>query len=223
MTGNDNAPSDGVQELIDRLRADGVAAGQSEAREIIEHARAEAKELLRRAEEEAAQTREDARREAERTLEQSQEATRSALRDAMLRFGDELQRQLQNRTERFVREQLVDAGFLRELILAIVRRTAPTSSRDEELELLLPLEPMGLAQLKNDPAALQDELSTLAKQIAHDAGREEIRVATHSGSGIRIRIVDEGVEIDVSPESVSALLLDHLQPRFQAILQGILA
>ena len=50
----------GVQELISRIRDDGVHAGQSKAEEIIAQARSEAARLVREATEEAQQTRDKA-------------------------------------------------------------------------------------------------------------------------------------------------------------------
>jgi len=40
-------------------------------------------------------------------------------------------------------------------------------------------------------------------------------------SGIRIHMVDKDVSLDLTDEAIAALLLEHLQPRFRAILEGI--
>ena len=44
--------------------------------------------------------------------------------------------------------------------------------------------------------------------------------ADDDGGGARVRVKGEDAEVDLSDEAVSALLMKHLLPRFQAILQG---
>ena len=39
--------------------------------------------------------------------------------------------------------------------------------------------------------------------------------------GARVQVVGDDLEIDLSDEAVSALILRHLLPRFRAILEGV--
>jgi V/A-type H+-transporting ATPase subunit E len=48
-----------------------------------------------------------------------------------------------------------------------------------------------------------------------------LEVTPETRPGIRIRLVDRDVEIDLTDASVAALLLQHLQPRFRAFLEGM--
>ena len=40
-------------------------------------------------------------------------------------------------------------------------------------------------------------------------------------TGIRVQVKDKDIEIDLTEEAVAVLLLQHLQPRFRAILEGV--
>ena len=40
--------------------------------------------------------------------------------------------------------------------------------------------------------------------------------------GIKVRIVGEDIEMDLTEEAISELLMKHLQPRFRALLEGLL-
>ena len=40
-------------------------------------------------------------------------------------------------------------------------------------------------------------------------------------AGVRIYMSEGGITIDLTDEAVAALLLHHLQPRFRAVLEGI--
>jgi V/A-type H+-transporting ATPase subunit E len=61
---------------------------------------------------------------------------------------------------------------------------------------------------------VQEELNVLL--------REGITLDTHDGKGIRIRTSGEDTEIDLSDRALAELLLRHLQPRFRAILEGVI-
>lgn len=49
----------------------------------------------------------------------------------------------------------------------------------------------------------------------------EITAGGNHEAGIRIRLVEQDVEIDLTEKAVAALLLRHLLPRFRALLEGI--
>ena len=40
-------------------------------------------------------------------------------------------------------------------------------------------------------------------------------------AGIRVQVKDKDIILDLTEEAVAGLLLQHLQPRFRAILEGI--
>ena len=65
--------------------------------------------------------------------------------------------------------------------------------------------------------------SLFNSSIAANLLREGVRfeVADDIDAGLLVRLVDDAMVIDFTDETVTALLLEHLQPRFRALLQGI--
>jgi V/A-type H+-transporting ATPase subunit E len=39
--------------------------------------------------------------------------------------------------------------------------------------------------------------------------------------GIRLRLVDHDVTLELTDKAVASLILQHLQPRFRALIEGI--
>ena len=70
----------------------------------------------------------------------------------------------------------------------------------------------------------EGKLSEYAKAIASAAWREGVVVKTmeDGGRGIRVRLLDDDLEIDLTDEAIAELLLKHLQPRFRAVLTGMI-
>ncbi|MDP2203379.1 MAG: hypothetical protein Q8K07_15250, partial [Methylicorpusculum sp.] len=78
--------------------------------------------------------------------------------------------------------------------------------------------------LKKNPEELnQGILSRLTAAIAADLLREGVnfKISDQFSAGIQVKLDDQDIVIDLTDEAVSALLLEHLQPRFRALLQGI--
>ena len=220
------ATSFGVEALIARLKDDGVRAGRDQADEIIENARNRADQLLAEAHAEATNIVAGARAEAERLKTASDEAIQIAMRDTVLGFREEIQGILTQRVQRLVSEQMVDGALLEKLIVQIAARSIELAGVHEssDVEIQLPARPLGIEELKRDPRALQDALSRLAKQIAGETWREGVTLAASADNqgGLRVLVKDKEIEIDLTPEALTDLLLQHLQPRFRALMHGII-
>lgn len=215
----------GVQDLLDRLREEGVQAGRREAEAIRQQAQRDADALLERAEADAKRVLAGAREQAQKLRAAGEEALRTATRDTVLRFSEEIMDHLRNRVERLVSEEMVDRELFRQLILQVMQRALDVSAiRDAPaLKIQLPVEPLGVEELKDNPEALHDHLSRLAKQLAGSTWREGVSFgATDAGEGVKVVVEEEGLEVDLSPEAVTELLMRHLQPRFRALMRGII-
>ena len=94
----------------------------------------------------------------------------------------------------------------------------------DNVEVVLPFEVVGIDELRNNPAALgNSEVTEFVFGLTGDVLREGVRFSATDDihSGIRIQLVNHHIELDLSDEAVAALLLQHLQPRFRAILEGV--
>jgi len=225
-TADPEATSSGVEALIARLKDDGVQAGRQEASQIVEEARDRAEAALAEARAEASRIVEKAREEAARQKTAADEAVKVAMRDTILRFREEIRDYLDERVRRLVSEEMVNRELLQKLILQVAARSLEAGgvADSSEVEVQLPPQPLGIEELKKDPAALQDALSQLAKQIAGETWRDGVALTAfdETREGLRVVVKDKELEIDLTPEALADLLLEHLQPRFRALMQGII-
>lgn len=223
--GEKSFASSGVEALIERLRNQGVAEGRAQAERLVLDAERRADWMLEQARREAESILENARREAERLRFAGEEALRVAARDTVLDMKDTLTRRFRAEIQRLVARELKDESFVQRLILEVVERARQEGEIDRanQVEILLPRELIGLDDLRRKPEELREgSLSHFVLVIAKDLLREGVRFGvSKDGAGIRVRLVEQNVEIDVSERAVADLLLQHLQPRFRALLEGI--
>jgi len=215
--------SSGVDELIQRLREQGVAEGQSQADELLEQTRRRAEQRLDDARREAEDIVAKAREEARQTREAGEEAVRLAVRDAILTLKSELAEHFADRVRRLVTRELQDQGFLQQLIREVAGRAAPPA--DASARILLPKDYVGLEELRRHPEeAKGGTLSSFVVTITKEILREgvEVGAASDVDAGIRIALKDEDLEIDLTDKAVTDLLLRHLAPRFRALMEGII-
>lgn len=218
--------SSGVEALIDRLKNEGVSAGQKKAEDIVLDAQRRAKWIIQEAEEEARQLKESARQEADTLLATGKDALQLAARDAVIKLRDTLLNSFSQEVTRVVGQPMQDPDFIGQLILVLAGSVRTKTGMDDSPEVViqLPEDIMGVDELKQNPEELrQGTLSRYTASLAADMLREGVRFeirGDHSG-GLFIRLENEEMLIDFSDETVAALLLEHIQPRFRALLQGI--
>ena len=218
--------SSGVEVLIRRLREQGVAAANAVRDEIVSKAERDAAGILKEAREKADALVEDAGKEADRLREAGEDALRIAGRDSVLRMRETVTTYFEDRVKRLASTELEDPEFLRKLIIEVAKRVRDEAAVDEaeEIEVFLPKEVVGIKELRENPEELEGHLSEYAKAIASATWREGVLVKTleTGGKGIRVRLLDDDLEIDLTDEAIAELILEHLQPRFRAVLMGMI-
>jgi V/A-type H+-transporting ATPase subunit E len=223
---NESVVSSGVDNLIRRLREDGVAEGKAEAERIIAEARARAAGIVEEAEQKAEQTTSTARREAEAIVNGGQEALHIAMRDTVLTLKGQLNELVSDQVRRLITKEMHKEDFLIRLILEVAGKVRSESELDKEesMEVLLPSSLIGVEDLRKNPLDLSEgTLSHFIVSVANDVLREGIELRNDEGfdCGVRLYLRDKDVQIDLTDEAVANLLLEHLQPRFRAILEGM--
>lgn len=217
--------SSGVEALLDRLREEGVGSGRAEAEKIVDEAERRAKWLVDQAQEEADLVKEKARKEADQLKTAGEEALRVAARDALLGLRTELTQRFSREVHRLVAGEVEKEDFLQDLIREIVGGAREQVAQAEHVEVLLPRDVVGLEDLRKRPEELgNDRLSQFVKAITGDVLQGEgvtFGVAEDNRGGLRLRFTDQGMVLDYSDEAIAAMLLRHLQPRFRALLEGI--
>ncbi len=217
--------SSGVEALIERLREDGVASGRAEAERIVEEARRRAASLEQEAKAKAEAILSQARAEAERTRAAGEEALRVAMRDSVLEMKGHLTTRFSEEVRRLVAADMAQEAFLERLILEVAGRTQREAAMDASpaMEILLPQGVVALDELRRRPEELREgSLSHFVLSVANTVLRDGVtfRTADDHKGGIRISLRDGEIRVDLTPERVAEVLLEHLHPRFRAILEG---
>ena len=114
--------------------------------------------------------------------------------------------------------------LLEKMILEVVGQARQDADRAEAAQVLLPREVIGLEELSRHPEELEKgELTQFVRLINGKLLREGVTlgVAEDEGGGLRVQLTDQGVVLDLSDKAIAEVLLQHLQPRFRALLEGI--
>ncbi len=228
MNNNDRQEiiSSGVDSLIKRLRDEGTSAGKQEAEKIVAAAEAKAQAILEKANAEARATVVAARKEADELKNAGADALKVAMRDTVLDMKMTLMQRFSSDVERLVSRHLQDKDVLRQMVIEVAGRVADDArlSEDEPIEFVLPRHVVGLEELRQDSEELEHgKLTELALGLTVDLLRDGVTfsVGNDDQSGMRIRLVGNDITLDLTDQAVASLLLQHLQPRFRSILDGV--
>jgi V/A-type H+-transporting ATPase subunit E len=216
--------SAGVEDLITRLRDQGVAAGQAEADRLVQEARDKASALLQDAETQARAVLQKAHSEADALRQAGQEALELAFRDTVIALRSELSRRFAGEVQRLVREEEQRQELLERMVLEVVGRVRPTVEQSAQVEVLLPGQVMGLEELSRNPEELENgTLTRFVRLMSQKMLRDgvEFGKAGDNATGLRLRLVDRDIVLDLSDKAVADVILAHLQPRFRALLEGV--
>jgi V/A-type H+-transporting ATPase subunit E len=217
--------SSGVEALIERLREEGVARGRAAAEEIEADARRRAAQIVQEAKDRAAQLVAEARKETHALQTGGEEALHIALRDTVLHLKGQLMEHFNAEVRRLIAVAMDQEDFLRQLILEVASRAREQAGVDagQPVKVLLPRALVGLEDLRRNPLELREgSLSHFVLSVAGNVLAEGVTfgVADDEARGICLHLEDKDVRIELTDAAVTALLLQHLQPRFRAILEG---
>lgn len=214
----------GVDALIARLRDEGVNSGRSEAEMVVKSAQVRAEAIIEQAQAQADQIVRNAREESENLQQSAQRALEVAFRDTTLALKTQLSQQFTGEVQRLVSDQTQKPELLEKLILEVVGQVRETAFEAQQVEVLLPTKVMGLEELSRNPAELEQGILTrFVKLVSQDLLREGVNfgIDKDNQGGLRLRLVDQKVVLDLSDRAIANAILEHLQPRFRALLEGI--
>jgi len=218
--------SAGVEVLISRLREQGVLAGRTEAERMLADAETKARAIVQNADAEAKKKIDGAQAESERLRRAGEDALRAAARDTVLDLKNRLATRFAENVAKTVATAMRDDVLLEKMILAVASRARKEGAVDKaaKLEVVLPRSAVGLDDLRRQPEELKKgTLTHFAVAIAGEMLREGVSFsrAEDASEGIRLALLDRGVSIDLTDKAVADMLLFHLQPRFRALLEGV--
>ena len=220
--------SSGIDTLIQRLKQEGADEGRAEAQKLIADAEARARELVVQAEAKAKQRMDDAAQEANRLKRAGEEALKVAMRDAILELKEDLSSRFAQQVQGVVAKLSTDESMLKRMILAVASRARGEAGIDnaKQLEIVLPRTAVGLDELRRNPQELREgALGQFALASAADMLRAGVSFtrSREDAGGMQVILKDTGVVVDLTDAAVAGVILRHLQPRFRALLEGVVS
>lgn len=213
----------GVQELIDKLKNQGVSEGKREAEKIIKEAQNKASQILSQAQAEADKLLSEAHNKIEVERKSSHEAIKTAFRDTELALRSKVRDAFSVHLKRLVSFELEDKDFIKQLVLAIASVKTPEIAQVSHVEILLPSK---LFEKDESGADLNKEgkkrMQSLVLGITQDMLREgiELKSSNEIKGGIKVRLTGKDLELDLTDDALADLLLKYLLPRYREIVSG---
>ena len=196
-----------LQELVDKIKKDGVAAADEKAAEIIRAAEEKAKTIIEKAEAEAQESVKKAEAEALRFQKAAESSIDQAGRNTLISF----RQGLLNELNAIIKAETVknyDSAVLKNLIPEAVKGWVKTGNT-ENLSVIL---------ADKDLKELESSLSAALKdQIAKGL---ELKADSKIAGGFRIGTKDGAAYYDFSAEAVADLFSSYLSPRTAEILKN---
>ena len=211
-----------VQELINRLREEGVKAAQAQADQMLKDAREKAERIVAEANAKTEERRKQTEEAIMKEKKDADEALKIAVRNAEKDLENRLQHEFEIHVKRLIAKEMRDEEFLRQLLTAIVTVTADRIPTEPPLQILAP---ETVLQQDNAIKFTQEGKERLVNFVRCGTTAilrkgVELLPASDQRGGIQVKIVDENVTFDFSPNALSGLILKHLLPRYQAIVEG---
>ena len=150
---------------------------------------------------------------------QRSQALKMAARDAELKLEAAVLAGFQRHVKRLVAPVTHDGSFMRALVLVLAGQAVEEHLKDKRLQILV-------SDLLAGKDRENEELDQFVREgvlgISGDMLREGLEIIPSSevSGGVRVRVVGEDLEIDLTDEAVAELLLKHLLPRYRNILEG---
>lgn len=197
-----------LQELIDKIKKDGVASAESTAATIIAEAEKKAASIVSDAESKAESTIKAAKAETERLEKASVDAIKQAGRNLLISFTDGINAEL-SALIKAETETAFSADLLKTLIPETVKNWANKTEADE---LSLLLSEKDLKSLESGLlSALKDKVSKGLTIKADDSMTAGFRIGTKDGAAF----------YDFSSDAVAELFSAYLNPRTAEILKSV--
>ena len=196
-----------LQELVDKIKKDGVAAADEKAAEIIRAAEEKAKNIIEKAEAEAQESVKKAEAEALRFQKAAESSIDQAGRNTLISFRQGLLNEL-NAIIKAETAKNYDSAVLKNLIPEAVNGWVKTGNT-ENLSVIL---------ADKDLKELESSLSTALKE--HIAKGLELKADSKIAGGFRIGTKDGSAYYDFSAEAVADLFSSYLSPKTAEILKN---
>jgi V/A-type H+-transporting ATPase subunit E len=213
--------SEGVQDLINRIRDDGVGLAKQEAEKILEKAKADAAKIVKEAKDKSKAMLEKAHVEIETERVASMEALKMSARDTVLNLKSNVTNRFKEFVNRLVTSATRDEELIKALVLVLAGESVDKFIKDKEIKILISDE------LMNDKDKSHTELRKRGYDtimaLSSDMLREGVELipTDEISGGARVKLIKDKLEIDLTDKAIAESLYNRILPRFRAIIEGI--
>ena len=197
-----------LQELTEKLYAEGLSKGKQEGEEILAKAKVQAEEIVAKAHAEAAAIVAAAKKDAEDLKTKVESDVKMAASQSVAATKKDIETLVVAKmTEAEVKNALTSADFVKEVVLAVAKGFNTEESVDLEVVL---------------PEALKKDLEGfVAKELANALkGNVEASFSKKIAGGFTIGPKDGGYFISFTDETFNALISEYLRPATKKLLFG---
>lgn len=191
-----------LENLIKKIKEEGVGAADKKAAEILDKTKKEADNILEKARNDADKIREDAEKNAKKLLENAEASIRQAARDTIL----SLKKQLNKLFDRLLKQKLddkLDEELLRDMILTLMDSWA--KGKDVSVRVG-----------KTDADKL---ISLIMKELKKEAQKGiDIKLDKKVSFGFRIGLKGEDLTYDFTDDALLESLRFFLNPKLSELL-----
>ena len=195
-----------LQDLLDQIKKDGVAAAQAEAASILADAKAEAEKIVADAKQQADKLIASAKAENQRMVASSEDAIRQAGRNLLISFRESVCRELTAITGEAV-TAVYSSEALAQLVIQAVESWAKDPNTDDIAVILTSSDLQKLEQ--TILAGLKEKMLQGVTLKANDNFDGGFRIAVNNGSAY----------YDYSAEAVVDMLSNYLSPKVTQLLK----
>lgn len=196
-----------LQQLLDKIRQEGVEEAQAEAKSIVDAARKQAGEINEQAKNEAEELRAAAKQDAAAFQSRAEQTVRQALRDVRLQLSQDLEKQISSLLLRDVSATLAKAPTVTDLVKQAV--TAYLKGGEHEIDV----------ELGGSSAALAATLQAELRKEAEKADGLRVTGSQAFPEGFTLRLAGGRVEQCFTDEAVTDALANLLRPQLAALLR----
>ena len=200
-----------IESFVQKIQAEGVQAGKDAADKLLADAQAQAQRICSDAQAQAQRILADAQAQADRLADRQRQELNMGARDTVLRLREGVNQALTTLMRHEVGQAMADTGFLQRLIEEVVCQYAQADAHGN-----------GRVQVSVNKDALQTLTDWAIHGTAGAKGNGKVDLkGTLKAVGFEYSVGESTVEVTV--DSIVAVLKEHMTPRLREVLDQALA
>ena len=223
----DNAQvvSVGIEKLLKKLKNDGIEKGQKDAEKIIEKSQKAAEKIISNAKSESEKIIADAIKKAKFIETAGRKSLLLAARNTTLELKSFFLEKFSAKLQKAISLELKDKEILKKMIIQVAGDSGLSSEKNSEVVLPQRIFDSNIENLQVQPDKIKNDILTkfVATQLRSQL-KEGVTfsIGNNHQKGVIFKLTDKNVQVEFDEKSITDILLKHLQPRFRAILEGVI-